>query len=178
MAILAMPIIIFRGGAWVMSKMTNRQYVTSVLCRKAAPADRRPLNRRLGYDLSAVNRHWGALDDTAINIEQRFLQLDLVFPVLYGTAFAASLLMAWAMLGRPFHLAWIIVPVAVIVLSDWTENLVQLGQLRRFLDGDETALQASWIHIASAATTLKLLFFVGSSVFLVGLVIAVVVGAR
>jgi len=48
-------------------------------------------------------------------------------------------------------------PVAVTVLADWTENLLQLGQLRRYTEDGEAGLQPGWIRIASAATNLKML---------------------
>ena len=81
------------------------------------------------------------------------------------------------MLGRSFHPAWVIAPVAITVLADWTENLVQIGQFRRYVADNEATLQASWTHIASTATILKLLFYSGSSVFLLGLVVVIVVRA-
>jgi hypothetical protein len=47
------------------------------------------------------------------------------------------------------------------MLADWTENLVQLAQLRRYARDGADALQGGWIGIASAATTMKL---VGSGI--------------
>jgi hypothetical protein len=82
--ILILPLVVFLLGVWIMSKMSNRQYVTQRLRQGATPQDRRPLNQHLlGYDLDAVNRHWGALDDTAREAEEHFLELDLVFPFLW-----------------------------------------------------------------------------------------------
>jgi hypothetical protein len=173
--ILALPLVVFQSGVWIMSEMSGRQYVVQRLLQVAALEDRTPLNQRLGYDVKAVDHHWGALDDTARGAEERFLELDLVFPFLYGAALAASLLMAWTTLSKPFSPVWLITPVAITLLADWTENLVQLGQLRRYADGGKAALQASWIQIASIATVLKLSFFIGSSLFLIGLVAIVVV---
>jgi hypothetical protein len=72
------------------------------------------------------------------------------------------LLLGWAWLGRPFHPAWLWVPIVVTLLADWIENLVQLGQMDRYLTMGKEALQPDWIRIASAATALKLVFFYGS----------------
>lgn len=171
--ILALPLIVFTSGVWIMSAMSSRQYVKRLL-QAAAPEDRTPLHQRLGYDVQAVDHHWGVLDDTARRAEKRFLELDLVFPFFYGAALAASLLMTWTMLNKPFSSMWLIIPVAITVLADWTENLVQLGQLQRYADGGKDALHTGWIQIASIATVLKWLFLLGSSLFLIGLVAVVV----
>jgi hypothetical protein len=172
---LTLPVVVFLLGRWVMSEMSNRQYVMQRL-EAAAKDDRKPLNVRLGYDLHAVSRHWAVLKEaTLLRAEQRFLELDLIFPFFYGAALATSLLMAWAALGRPFSPAWLIAPVAITVLADWTENLVQLRQLSRYIDGGEAALQSGWIQLASVATVMKLVFFVGSSLFLGGLVLLLLI---
>ena len=174
---LGLPLAVFLGGIRIISKKSDRNYVTQRLRQSAAPEDQKPLQQRLGYDAGAVNRHWGALDNTALRLERRFLELDLVFPFFYGAALSASSLMAWATLGRPFRPAWLMAPVAVTVLADWTENLVQLGQLRRYTEDGEAGLQPGWIQIASAATILKMLSFLGASLFLMGLVVSMVVRA-
>ncbi len=176
--VLAMPIIIFMGGGWIMSRLTDRQYVADRLSLNAAPDDRKPLNiRKSGYDLSAVNRHWGTLDDTARRYELHFLYADLVFPVVYGAALAASLLMAWEKLGRSFHPGWIIMPVVLGMVADWTENFIQIGQLRRYKEKDESKLDADLIQIASAATRLKLLSLASSYVLLIILMVIVITRA-
>lgn len=156
--VLALPIVVFLAGAIVMQTLSGRTL-----------GDREPLNQRVrGYDAAAVKRHWEILkNDEVLEAEQCFLELDLAFPLLYGGALAASLLIAWKALGLPFGRAWLIAPVAITILSDWTENLIQLGQLRRFIDGK--ALQASLIQIASVATILKLLFFGVSFLMVAGL---------
>jgi hypothetical protein len=64
-------------------------------------------------------------------------------------------------------------PVAITVLADWTENLVQLAQLGRYCSAQP--LQAGWIRVASAATSLKLSFFTASSLFLLTLVVIVLI---
>jgi hypothetical protein len=166
LVMLAIPVLAFLGGGWIVTKRSGREIVLEQI-RKT---NQKPLNQRLTYDKEAFRTYWSALDGAARQAEQRFLELDLVFPFLYGGALAASLLLAWAALGRPFNPAWLLAPVAITLLADWTENLVQFDQVHRYLAGGETALQADWVRIASIATTLKLLFFGGTSLFLVALV--------
>jgi hypothetical protein len=171
---LALPAAVFFGGVAIMKKVTDYQQVKNRASSAPNPCDRKPLDQRLGYDAGAVDRYWGALDG-ARTAEQHFLEVDLLFPFLYGGALAASLLLAWSMLGRPFSPAWIMAPVAITMLADWTENLVQLAQLRRYSTGGAHALQAGWIRVASAATSLKLTFFSASSLFLLTLVVILLV---
>jgi hypothetical protein len=157
--LLALPTVVFVSGVYIMSKLSGREYVTY--------PDAKPLNQRIaGYDLDEVSRYWGALDDNARTIEQRFLEMDLVFPFFYGAALASALLFAWAALGRPFHPVWLLSPIAITVLADWTENLVQLDQLRLYGESGKAGLQSAWIQIASAATIMKLVFFYGASLLL------------
>jgi hypothetical protein len=169
---VALPVAVFFGGVAIMKKVSHHQEVEERAGSAPNPCDRKPLDQRVGYDTGAVDRYWGALDG-ALSSEQRFLEVDLVFPFLYGGALAASLLLAWSTLGRPFSPAWIMAPVALTVLADWTENLVQLAQLQRYSAGGAHDLQPAWIRVASAATSLKLLFFSASSLLLLTLVVMV-----
>jgi len=176
MFMVALPIAVFSGGVLLMKKVSLYQKVEEQAGTAPNSCDRKPLDqRRLGYDAGAVDRYWGALNKDARAAEQHFLEVDLVFPFLYGGALAACLLLAWITLGRPFSPAWIMAPVALTMLADWTENLVQLAQLRRYCSAQP--LQAGWIRVASAATSLKLLFFTASSLFLLTLVVIVLICA-
>lgn len=91
-------------------------------------------------------------------IEQHFLELDLVFPFLYGAALLGALLLAWIALDRPFQPVWLISPVAFTALADWIENIVQLSQLQLYAGKGSPGLDAGWIHVASVATVVKLVF--------------------
>lgn len=174
--LLALPTAVFICGVYVMSKLSGREQVTQRLRDYAKAEDRKPLGLRIGgYNVAAVNRHWGALDPHMLKLERRALELDLVFPFFYGGSLAAALLLAWVALDRPFHPVWVILPVAITVAADWIENLVQLGQLRLFDAGVKDGLRSGWIQIASAATTTKLVFYSGSSLLLIGLVAWMVV---
>lgn len=162
---IALPVAVFFGGAWIMNKWSGRQSLPG----------KKPLNMRWHYDVPAVKELWGAFDEPGLRAEKKFLELDLVFPFLYGGALAAGLLLGWAALGRPFNPAWLVAPVAVTLLADWTENLVQIGQLNRWLARGKDALQAGSIQIATTATTIKLLCFCGSWLLLLSLAVILLV---
>lgn len=159
-----LPVVVFVGGAWVISSVSGRRPLD----------DQKPLNQRLGYDTKDVDRYWGALDKSARRAEQRFLEWDLLFPVFYGTALAVSLLTASATLGGRVRAAWLIVPVVVTVVADWTENLVQLEQFRNYIEVGEKGLAGGWIRVASTATIVKLLFFSISSLALLALLVMLI----
>lgn len=144
---IAVPAVAFLGGARIMNELSGRKEVPKP-----------PLNLRFHYDKGDAERYWNAFQD--IGAEQRFLEIDLLFPFLYCGTLAAGLLMAWAGLGRPFHPAWILAPLLLVLVADWTENLVQIGQLKRHLAG--IGAQDGWIQVASTATALKLTFFYAS----------------
>jgi len=164
---ILLPAAVFFIGVFIMRKLSGHDYVKQQLRQKAAPENRRPLNMRFrGYDVRAVDQHWGVLDDHALKSEQRFLQMDLVFPLFYGAAFIAALWQAWSMLGRPFSLVWLIAPAAITVIADWTENLVQLTQLRLYKENGKAGLKSGSIRIASMATIVKLFAFTGMFFFL------------
>ena len=144
--LLALPTVVFIGGAYVMSKLSGSDYVMQQFPKDSK--DGKGLGLRFfGYDLEAVSRRWSVLNEDARKFEQRGLEIDLVFPFLYGGALACSLLLAWAALGRPFQPVWLILPVAITVVADWTENLLQLSQLRLFNHRGTAGLQSGWIQI-------------------------------
>jgi hypothetical protein len=157
---LMLPASAFFAGAWLLEKISGRQQVPQ-----------KPLNQRLGYDISAVQEYWGSFDDNGRRAEKRFLELDLVFPFLYGGTLATSLLMAWSSMVQAYPLTWILIPVAITLLADWTENFVHLKQLKRYASGGQGALQESWIRVASTATFLKLSFFAASWLILLCLIV-------
>ena len=88
--LIALPLVSFIGGTWIMSRISNYQQVTQQL----SETNQKPLYLRLGYSITDVQRCWGALSNNEILSEKRFLELDLIFPFVYGGAFAISLLMA------------------------------------------------------------------------------------
>ncbi len=177
--ILAFPLIVFLGGAWLMSALSNREDAVLQPIEKSALLDyeKTPLNQRFGYDLNAVASYWGALDSVGLNAERIFLELDLVFPFFYGAALVISLILAWAMLQRPFNPSWIIAPVCIAAMADWSENLLQLYQLNLY-QHDRSALQANLLRIASAATCTKLIGLGVTIMLLAGMIAVVLSRAR
>ena len=172
---ILLPALVFVSGVVIMRIVSGHDYVNRRLRERAAPEDRRGLNMRTrGYDVPAVNRHWGALDEKALDRERRFLQVDLAFPIFYGAAFADALLRAGASVGTSFPPVWFLAPVAVTVIADWTENLIHLAQLRLFRQSGSAGLQSDWIRVASSATIVKLLFFWGTLLLLILLAICTV----
>jgi hypothetical protein len=146
----------------IMSILSEHNYVDQQLREKADSKDRKGLNMRfLGYDTDAVARHWGAMDERALQSERRFLELDLLFPIFYGAALAFALWRAWSAAGTTYFPVWIFVLVAVTMIADWAENLIHLSQLRLYVENGVGGLQPGRIQIASAATIIKLLVFTG-----------------
>lgn len=168
---LALPTLVFVSGASLMSRWTDRQAVRERLTRDF-PDNPRPLNMRFGYDVATARGLWSSLDPSMRESEQQFLKLDLVFPLVYGAGLAAGLLLAWGAAARPVNPAWLIALVGITILADWTENLTQLQQLRQFVT--DQRLDAGWIGLASAATMVKLTFFIASSSAIVILAVAAV----
>jgi hypothetical protein len=170
---LVIPAGVAIGGAALLTRLSGRAAVTAQLAT-LPEGDRTPLNSRWRYDGPAVARHWAALDRTGLAAETRFLEMDLVYPFAYGGAFLAALLIGWAMLGRPFNPAWLVVPVAATVVADWVENLTILPQIRAFTAGGAAALDAGRIAVASAATAVKLAGIIALVVLTIGALILVV----
>ena len=164
LVIIALPTFVFIGGNWLMTEISGRE----------PPAEQTPLGFRFGYDADDARNHWKAFGDTALRAEQRFLELDLVYPFLYGGALAFSLFIAWTSLGRPFNSLWLVAPSLIMVFADWTENVAQLHEMKRFINNPATTLNPDWIRIASVATTLKLAFVAGVSLFLISLVVVMI----
>jgi hypothetical protein len=169
LAALVFPAVVFLSGAQILLRASGRDQIAPAPL-SAGVADRKPLGQRLGYTDRDAAAYWTALEAVGRAAESRLLELDLIFPFFYGGALACSLLLTRAAMQRSFHAAWIMVPVAVVMIADWTENLVQLNQLARLDAGHD--LQNGWIRVASMATTVKLL--VGGGLFL-GLTVLVIV---
>jgi hypothetical protein len=156
-----------------MAEISGRESVIAVLNKAEQTADRQPLASRWRYNVVDVERQWQILkaDRDAWQAAKNLLQLDLSFPLLYGSALSFSLIMAWAYCGRPFSVLWILAPVVITVIADWSENLIHLAQSTRFEEG--RVLQGDWIRIASFATTMKWSFLGVSSLLLIVFVGAV-----
>jgi hypothetical protein len=177
--ILALPTIGFLGGVQIFARLSGLQAVEKRLEEHAEEKDRKALYQRWGYDRCAVDRHWGSLDAGTRKVERRVLELDLLFPFVYGGACAVAFLLGWATLGRPVSPAWILLPVALLLAADWTENVALLNQLARYVPGDPESLQTTWVRAASLATTAKLTLLLAVVVSIPAMALAVLVhGAK
>ena len=157
---IGIPLAVFAILGSLMMNLTGRDQFSQT----ADPAST-PLNFRIsGYDKAGVRSYWTWLGSDGRIAERRFLLVDLAFPVAYGAGLLAGLFLAWAGAGRPFGMGWLVAPVVITVLADWTENLVHLAQLSRFVAGNP--LQAAWIKVASVATSTKMLFFIVATVLI------------
>jgi len=167
---LALPLAAYLGGGLL---------TTELAAREEPAGAQKPLNLRFGYSAADLTSYWQAFKPSGLEGERRFLEADLIFPFLYGGALATGMLLLWAALGRPFNPAPLFAVVAITLLADWTENLVQLRQICRFIRQGSSELEAHWINVASAATMVKLAGSLASIVVLLSLVVATLLrGAR
>lgn len=152
--LLALPIGVLLGGLKVMEAFGGVDRV-------------RPRLNTGPYRLVDVQTRYGTLKATpgGLAAERWRLKLDLLFPWCYGAALSLSLLLGWADAGRPFPPAWVVLPIAVAAVSDWTENLTQLTLLQRYEAG--SALSSGWVIVACGATLAKLASLVFSGLVLV-----------
>ena len=160
------PIAVFLGVATVMSNLSGRDVAL------AAAAKPKPLNQRLSYGVNDVAAFWGALRHDGDVVEQRFLEFDLVFPTLYGATLVASLI--WLSRRARCRSGILIAPVAIGVVSDWSENLVQLEQLRNYMTLGPAGLDAAAVRMASFATATKLLSLGAAYLLLFALAVLVI----
>lgn len=175
---VALPAVVFLGGARRMGRLSGPERAG-----RYREAGETPLNMRWrGYDADDAARVWRLLDapapggaDRYLDMERRFLRLDLAFPLVYGAALLAGLWLAWrAAVPGPVP-AWLALPVVVNVVADWTENSLQLQQLARYDAG--APLSAGAVRVASAATVVKLVAFTGTSLLVIVLAACAIVGA-
>jgi hypothetical protein len=178
--LLALPAVVFFGGAALMAAISRHGVVEAALlaAKELHRCDREPLNRRIwGYDVAGVDRHWKEIkrNPEAEAAERLFLKLDLVFPLLYGGAFAASLLIARSLLQIEIGAAWVVAPIGVAVAADWIENLIHLRQLAGYEAGEPASLDEVAIGVAGVATSIKLLLLGGAMLALVAAVVVLVI---
>jgi len=181
-SLVVFPLAAFLGVGTLIKGASHRELATTALRNAHAarcPTSAAPLNMRLlGYTGPEFADYWRVLGnpvfaDTlppgtpcpaasaptartpAWAAEERFIWLDLGFPLVYGGALIASLLVAWRVAGRPLRRAWVLAPPVALMVADWIENSAQLQQLSRWSPGTVGAVQGPWVAIASAATTGK-----------------------
>lgn len=173
---LFLPAVVFGFGALIMNLLSKHSQVTKQLRVRADPEDRKPLYMRFrGYDAAEVDRHWRALDHAALKSEQRFLQLDLAFPLFYGAALAVALLRTRAVPGQSLSPLLLLGPVVATMIADWVENAIQLTQLQHYVESGEAGLHSGHIQLASMATIVKLYSFCASCLLLIWMTVYTVI---
>jgi hypothetical protein len=155
--ILLLPLLVLNGGGSLLQRISGRRLVAIQLQKLTDKKDRQGLGLRFqGYNAAQVKTHWGGLGADERVIEQHFLWMDQVFAPLYGFAFYYALSQASQYLDDPLPPAALIALVCAMVVADWTENTLQLQQLRRLDSGEDAELQTGWVRVASIATQIKL----------------------
>lgn len=168
---LGLPMAVLLCGDILLSAASGRATALSHIALGKG-GELKPLNQRwFGYGTDAVKAYWHWLKPAGREAERKFLTLDLLFPFFYGGALAASLSWVWMALEQPFHPAWIVAPLVMIMLADWLENLIQLAQLRHYVSSDEQYVQGVWIQLSSCATLIKLWLTGGLYIALAGLLV-------
>src|SRR5688572_25243754 len=90
---LALPFVAVVGGGELMTVITQRQI----------PEKPPLMGRWRGYTKEEVASYWTKLREAGgLNAETRFLEVDLIFPFVYGGALLTSMLLTWASLGLRF----------------------------------------------------------------------------
>src|SRR5919198_4249113 len=167
---LWLPVLVYVVYVGIMWVVSDQNYATKQWREKASRKDRTPLFARTrGYDADAVAHHWAALehDPRGLRSQRLFLQMDLFFPLFYGTALAVSIWRVWEAMGKTFFGGLPFAFLVLAMIADWTENLTQLSQLRRFAEAGKAGLQPQRIQIASIATTTKNVFLIITAVLLI-----------
>lgn len=158
--IFALPAIVTIAGAVLVGKVTGHDKVQAALGKGVEYGF---------YTAAEKNSEWGRLSQDLIGKERWFLELDLLFPFVFGGAIAMGLLVAWHSLGKPFPVFCLLAPIVVCMAADWSENLLQLSQLDKFLrtgGGPAPTISEMAIRIAGIATAVKWLSLGVSSVLL------------
>lgn len=179
MLLKALLVVVIPVAALVIGLVCLQRFDPNQDIQKRAKAlSLTPLNQRWGYTADEAHTYWQKLQSNPgkdlLPVERLMLTADLAYPFLYGGGFAVALLIAWWALGCTFSPLWLLAPVFAMVAADWTENLVQLGQIGRLTASPDAALSTGWMRLASAATMAKLVFLGVCSILTVGAAVCLV----
>ena len=147
--------------------------ITLPISRKQSEPESLKLHR-FGPGAEAAKIIWSSLNSAARQAKEKLLTMGLLFSFVYGGAIAGSLWWIWVKVGHPFHPAWIVAPLAMIITADWTEHLIQLAQFRHYVPSHEGRMHNFWIQMSGCATMIKLWLTLGFYVSLVGLVVRMI----
>jgi hypothetical protein len=170
--IVIFPSLVLGAGSVIGTQISNRSLV-----KKQHRAAKLPLMDRISlglrpYGVEAVKRHWvNPLNDDARAAERRFLQFDRNLAAAVAIALFLCLFITWRGLGQPFPLVYLLVPAIALLLADWTENRLLIGQLDRLLANPPLPLQPGQIRRAAMATLAKLVLYLGLYITLLRLAV-------
>lgn len=154
--LVLVPVFVIVGAGVLMKALAGYAEVEKQLADATQKEQATALFARPGgYSAEEVAAHWGLLNESGLASERRFLRADLFYTLFYGGALATAILLGRRRAGLTTPPLAAVAPVVSAILADWTENLVQLGQLDLFKQDGAVALDASWVAVASAATSLK-----------------------
>lgn len=162
-----LTVLVIALGGWIMKRLTRYGAVIERVASEGA--NDTPLYARIIYNKDDVTAFWGAMDKDALAGERRFLLTDLVFPLWYGAAFAAAHVCLHGRTSTAVDVVPWLIPMFITVVADWTENVLHLWQFKRFRNGQDNAVSAGWIRVASIATDIKTLAFLGSVASIIAL---------
>jgi hypothetical protein len=168
-AALVFPTLVFFAFGKLQSVHSGRD----AALRNLNPKDAKPLNTRLHYGVDDVDYFWNALGKDGRLAEQRFLKEDLIFPLMYGGALMLGLGWMLSMSGRAWSPWLVALPVLAGMVGDWFENVIQLGQLQRYIDAGRQGLDTGAIFRSSLATDVKLAGIASADVVLAALFLIV-----
>ena len=127
--VVAIPFVAFAGGGYVMGALSDRDYLTDRFSH-LPKQDQKGIGLRVrGYNLEAVVRHWGALDKDSRGLDaQRLgLEIDLLFPFLYGGTLALSLIEYYWLMDLGFRSATINMAAQYKAVNDFKSLNELLG---------------------------------------------------
>jgi hypothetical protein len=157
---IAIPVIVFIAPAYLMMNLTGRDQYPQTEAAASVPLNFRPM----GYNSDSASEYWAWLGPQGRLAERRFLVADLAFPLAYGASLVVGLLISWVGARKPIGVGWLVAPVVVTIVADWTENLVHLAQLSHF--ESIAVVDGTWMHVASAATSIKIVAYSLSAVLI------------
>lgn len=171
--LVLLPSLVLGAGSVIGAQISNRSLVKKQHRAAKLPLmDRIPLGLRPWYGVDAVKRHWvNPLNNDARAAERRFLQFDRGLAAAIAITLFLCLFITWRELGKPFHVVYLLVPAIALLLADWTENRLLIGQLDRLLATPPLPLQAGQIRRAAMATLAKLVLYGGLYVTLLRLAV-------
>lgn len=170
---IALPILVTIVAGKLMVEVSGRDRIVQSITDKGGTVPKALQRRFFGYDPSEANAYFDALGSAGRWADIRLLQFDLLFPLLYGTALAFSIVTLRSALDIRASLAWFLIPVIAAIVADWIETAILLQQMKNFdLTG---TLDEGQIKLASIATITKSVSITLSAVLIILFAVALLI---